>query len=106
MGSEAIARWCRAPRRPVAESDDPQVRSLAVAVRSNQRIRFRYLGGSTPGAAREVSPGFLFTAEGFAGVYFSGYCHTRRAERTFLVARMTRPADSLPLANALTASVS
>jgi predicted DNA-binding transcriptional regulator YafY len=90
----------------VADSDDPQIRNLLASVRSNGRIRFRYLGGSTPGAAREVSPGFLFTAEGFAGVYFSGYCHTRRAERTFLVARMLQHADSHPFANALTASVS
>ncbi len=105
MGPEALARWHRAPRRPVADSDDPQIRALAAAVRSNRRIRFRYLGGSTPGAGREVSPGFLFTAEGFPGVYFSGYCHLRRAERTFLVARMLRPADSPPFADATTSSV-
>ena len=100
MGPEALARWHRAARRPVAGGDDPQVRALAAAARSNRRIRFRYYGGSTPGIEREVSPGLLFTAEGFPGVYFSGYCHLRRAERTFLVARMLRHADSLPLANA------
>jgi hypothetical protein len=106
MGPEALARWHRAPRRPVADSDDPQVHACLVAMRSSQRVRFRYLGGSTPGAGREVSPGLLFTAEGFPGVYFSGYCHTRCAERTFLVARMLRPAGSLPLANAVKSSVS
>jgi hypothetical protein len=103
MGPEALARWRRAARRPVADSNDPQVHLLAAAVRSNQRIRFSYLGGSTPGAGREISPGLLFSAEGFPGVYLSGYCHARRAERTFLVARMLWPADSLPLADAATA---
>lgn len=85
---EELARWRRAARRPVMDGAEPLTRSLATAVRAGRRVRFRYHGGSTPGAPRDVSPGLLFTVEGFTGLYLSGYCHTRRAERTFLAARM------------------
>ena len=88
MGPEALARWRRAARRPMRQGDDPRLQALTAAVGSGRLVGFRYWGGSTPGAKREVSPGLLFTAEGFDGVYFSGYCHVRNAERTFLVARM------------------
>ncbi len=88
LGPEAYAQWRRAPRRPMVADTAPLTRRLAQAIQANQALRFRYDGGSTPGMERRVTPGHLYTVEGFPGVYLSGYCHTRRAERTFLVARM------------------
>lgn len=62
-------------------------------MRSNRPLRFRYHGGTIPAALREVTPGHLYTVEGFPGAYLSGYCHIRHAERTFLVSRIQLPAD-------------
>lgn len=84
----ALGRWRAAVRRPVIATTDAQLRLLAVAVHQNRRVRFRYIGGSECGSAREVTAGMLYTVDGFDGVYLSGYCHSRQAERTFLVTRM------------------
>ena len=70
------------------DSEAPELRPLLSAIRGNRPVRFRYFGGSCFGADREVTPGLLFTVDGFSGAYLSGYCHTRRAERTFRVERM------------------
>lgn len=86
--ADALSRWRAAVRRPVVEGEAAELRLLAEAVRRGRRVCFRYFGGSESGAAREVAPGLLYTVDGFDGVYLSGYCHARRAERTFLVARM------------------
>jgi len=87
-GEDALSRWRAAARRPMVEGEGAELRLLAEAVRRGLRVRFCYLGGSEFGARREVSPGMLYTVEGFDGVYLSGYCQERGAERTFLVARM------------------
>lgn len=87
-GQDALSRWRAAKRYPVVAGDAAELRILAEAVRCGRRVRFCYLGGSEVGARREISPGMLYTVDGFDGVYFSGYCHERRAERTFMVSRM------------------
>jgi hypothetical protein len=84
----SLARWQEAARRPIMDSEAPELRPLLSAIRGNRPVRFRYFGGSCFGVDREVTPGLLFTVDGFAGAYLSGYCHTRRAERTFRIERM------------------
>jgi len=87
-GEDALSRWRAAVRRPVVEGEGAELRRLAEAVRRGRRVRFCYWGGNESGERREIAPGMLYTVDGFEGVYLSGYCHTRGAERTFLVARM------------------
>lgn len=84
----ALSRWRAAVRRPIVATGEPRLQPLVESVQSGRRVRFRYFGGSDCGAMREVAPGLLYTVDGFDGVYLSGYCRARRAERTFLVARM------------------
>jgi predicted DNA-binding transcriptional regulator YafY len=86
--AEELARWRRAPRLPVLDSTAPELSPLLLAIRTGGAVRFRYFGGSGFGAVREITPGLLFSVAGFPGTYVSGYCHVRRAERTFLVERM------------------
>lgn len=64
---------------------EPKIASLVSAVENNRTLEFLYHGGSTPGESRRVSPGLVFESEGFPGLYLSGYCHQRRAERVFRV---------------------
>lgn len=84
-GASSLARWRRSPRQPIVDSTDPRQRRLLDAIQEGQPLRFRYQGGTFPGTARTISPGLLFTVAGFANVYVSGHCHTRRAERTFAI---------------------
>ena len=93
-GPDTLERWRRAQRQPVWESDVPELALLISCLRSSERVEFAYSSGSTPGQLRCVTPGQLYKVEGFPGYYLSGYCHLREAERTFLVARMSRLASS------------
>jgi hypothetical protein len=83
--------WKRSPRIPILRLDDAEksasadLGQLIAATESRRELKFRYFGGSTPGERRQVSPGLLFRVEGFTGIYLSGFCHTRRAERVFRV---------------------
>jgi hypothetical protein len=87
QGPEALERWRRAQRQPVWESHDPRAVAALAAMHRGESMRFSYCGG-TLGEPREVSPGLVFTVAGYPGLYITGYCHTQRAERTFLVERM------------------
>jgi hypothetical protein len=86
--ADALGRWRRAPRHPILDTVDNRLSVLLTAIEAAEPIEFVYDGGSRPGAARRVTPGALFRVEGFEGVYLSGYCHTRAAERTFQICRI------------------
>jgi hypothetical protein len=85
---DLLARWRRAPRRLVLESAEPVAASLLAAIRAGETVEIIYDGGATPFTRRSVAPGALFEVEGFPGLYLSGYCHHRAAERTFLLSRL------------------
>lgn len=80
---EWLARWLRAPRRLILESDQALTRELILAVRAGSELRIIYYGGSLPGTVRRITPGSLFEVEGFGGIYMAGYCHRRKQERVF-----------------------
>ena len=85
---ETLGRWRRAPRRLVLESFDETSSQLLHAIRIGSSVDILYDGGSLQCERRTIAPGALFEVEGFSGYYVSGYCHTRRAERTFLLSRL------------------
>jgi len=87
-GPDELDAWRRATRRLVLHSDDPKQRRLAAAAHAGARLRVRYLGGTEPGRVREITPGALFTVEGYPGVYLDAHCHERAAARTFAVERL------------------
>ncbi|NHI16797.1 WYL domain-containing protein [Microbacterium excoecariae] len=60
---------------------------LATAVREGRAVRFRYRRPGGESTERTVDPFGLVLSGG--EWYLKGWCHLRRAERTFLVARMT-----------------
>ena len=83
--------WHYAPRWPVWASDHPLARRLIRAARSGESLLLVYRGGSTPGAARQYSPCFLFQIEGRDSLYVSGYCHHRQRSRTLRLDRIECP---------------
>lgn len=80
--------WLSLPRLPLRESEDGLVLALIEAVKAREKFEFIYLGGSSPGTIRRISPGLVFMLEEFPHVYVMGYCHRRRQERVFRVDRM------------------
>ncbi len=80
--------WHSLPRVPVRESENSVVQALIEAVKARGKFEFAYMGGSSPGAIRRISPGLVFMLEEFPHVYVMGYCHRRRQERVFRVDRM------------------
>lgn len=86
--ADALARWRRAPRRPIVAAADARQAAFLAAIDAGVPIHFFYDGGSWPGHIRRVTPGGLIHVDGFEGAYLSGYCHTRLAERTFHLARI------------------
>ena len=84
-GPEWLEKWKRATREPVTESADTTLCRLVSAVENARAMDIVYYGGSTPGARRRISPGLCFRVQGFNGIYLSGYCHLRNAERVFRV---------------------
>ncbi len=85
---DTLARWRRAPRRLILENFDALSAHLLLAIKRGEPVEVVYEGGSLPFGRRTISPGALFEVEGFPGHYVSGYCHTRHAERTFLLSRL------------------
>jgi predicted DNA-binding transcriptional regulator YafY len=80
--------WLSRPRVPVRESENTLVQALIEAVKAGEKFQFIYLGGSSAGEVREISPGLVFMLEEFPQVYVMGYCHRRQQERVFRVDRM------------------
>jgi len=93
LGDWRLCHWV-----PLRESVHPTAQRLIVAAQRHEMLSLRYWGGSTPGATRNVSPGLVFQAGGCGPLFFSGYCHLRREERVFRVARvelLTEASDSI-----------
>lgn len=80
--------WQSLPRLPLYVSEDPFVQALIETMRARERFTFIYLGGSTPGGIRQISPGLVFMLDEFPHVYVMGYCHLRQEERVFRLDRM------------------
>jgi predicted DNA-binding transcriptional regulator YafY len=99
LPDEVLRDWLSRPRIPVLESEDPLVQACVAAMLRKERLEMVYLGGSSPGTRRIISPGLVFRLEDSGPVYMSGYCHFRREERTFRV-------DRMKLASRMTWSVS
>jgi predicted DNA-binding transcriptional regulator YafY len=99
LPDEVLRGWLSRPRIPVLESEDPLVQACVAAMLRKERLEMVYLGGSSPGTRRIISPGLVFRLEDSGPVYMSGYCHFRREERTFRV-------DRMKLASRMTWSVS
>lgn len=91
---ELLARWRQAQRRLVLESSDATVSRLLQAIHAGERIDVRYSAVSDAGALRALTPGAVFTVEGYPEVYLSAFCHERQAIRTFAVSRMHFPAHA------------
>ena len=85
--TKGLEGWRRSARRPILASEKTTLQPWLQAIRDGQAVTFRYDSGSQPGARRTVTPALLYTVDGFPEVYVSGYCHQRRAERSFAVAR-------------------
>ncbi len=96
QGSETLEAWRRASRQPVWESADPRAAAVLAGWRGGEAIRFLYVDQSNARTSRVVSPGLLFTVAGFSGLYLSGFCHLRGAERAFLLDRMRLPTEPEP----------
>jgi predicted DNA-binding transcriptional regulator YafY len=80
--------WHSLPRVPVRESENGLVQALIAAVKAREKFEFAYMGGSSPGEIRRISPGLVFMLEDYPHVYVMGYCYRRRQERVFRVDRM------------------
>jgi very-short-patch-repair endonuclease len=78
-----LSDWQELPRQPVTESADPKVRHVLAAAQAGTPIHIKYMGGSTPGKKRHITPIHLFTVEGYSGVYVEALCHLREEERVF-----------------------
>jgi predicted DNA-binding transcriptional regulator YafY len=83
-----LGDWRQCQWVPLNESVHPTAQRLIRAARRHEMLAMRYWGGSTPGAARIVSPGLVFQAGGCGPLFVSGYCHLRRQERVFRVERV------------------
>jgi len=83
-----LGDWREIRRVQVFVSVHPTAQRLIVAAARQEMLSLRYWGGSTPGAERQVSPTLVFQVGGFGPLYLCGYCHVRRAERVFRVARV------------------
>lgn len=88
-----LAAWQTAPREPVFFSDDPHIWRMLVAAWQRDTVEFMYLGGSTPGEFREITPKHVFTVAGSRAIYVYGFCHERAAERIFRLDRILWPDD-------------
>jgi hypothetical protein len=84
----ALLEWLSKPRIPVLETEDHQTAVFIWAMLNRKKVDFIYLGGSTPGKRRIVSPGLVFRLEEWGPVYISGFCHLRGEERVFRVDRV------------------
>lgn len=83
-----LRAWLRQPRLPVLDSSHPQVRLFVWAMLERKPVEFIYLGGSTPGQKRTVSPGLVFKLDELGPVYVAGFCHARGEERVFRIDRV------------------
>jgi hypothetical protein len=89
-----LGDWRQVHWVPVFVSVHPTAQRLILAALRQEMLPLRYWGGSTPGAARSVSPGLVFQAGGHGPLYVSGYCHLRRQERVFRVDRVELLAEA------------
>jgi hypothetical protein len=83
-----LFEWLLKPRLPVLFSEHPIALQLIRASLKGNSVRFIYMGGSTAGRTRKVSPAFLFTFEDDQSIYIYGFCHERQANRIFRVDRI------------------
>jgi len=80
--NDGLEDWKKAPITGIVSSADPTISFLLQAVESEQDVQIEYLGGSTPGGTRVITPYDIFEAEGF-GIYIYAYCHKREQNRFF-----------------------
>jgi DNA polymerase III epsilon subunit-like protein len=59
---------------------------LWAAIGDEQPVEIAYLGGTTPGAARVISPRGVLQMRGH--VYLSAYCHASDCDKTFRLDRI------------------
>ena len=88
MDPERLAVWKRSARRPVLASDDPTISRILLAIREEREIVFRYGWSPSDDPRRTICPGAVFTVDGFEATYVSGYCFSRKQERTFCIERL------------------
>ncbi len=85
----ALDRWKSARRTPVRRSKDPRLQELIQHIEYGRVLRFQYRGGSEPYSLRVISPTSIDFVDEFENeVYLTGYCHHRRAARTFRLDRV------------------
>ncbi len=76
--------------KPVSELEtepvEPQVKLLEWAIQSSQKVRFSYEKWNGEKSDRTVTPIDFKTVE--QSLSLEGYCHLRRAKRTFAIERM------------------
>jgi len=79
--SEKLFYWLAKARHPVLASDNPLAKLFIAAMLSGEAVKFIYVGGSTPGAARCVNVSLVFQNETEGRIYIAGYCPERSGNR-------------------------
>jgi hypothetical protein len=82
---ERLIRWLAAPRIPILVSEEPLVTMCIQAMLKGEQIDLIYVGGSTPGASREINVSLVFQHMTDGGIYVAGYYHSRKANRIFRI---------------------
>jgi hypothetical protein len=80
---EKLFYWLAMPRQPVLASDNPIAKMFIAAMLNGEAVKFIYIGGSTPGAARSINVSLVFQNDPEGRVYVAGYCKERSANRVF-----------------------
>jgi len=80
---ERLFYWLALPRNPVFASPDPVAKMFIAAMLKGKKAQFVYVGGSTPGLPRIITPSLVFRHEPEGRIYVVGYCHIRAATRVF-----------------------
>lgn len=80
---EALLYWTARPRNPVLACNDDLANMFIEAMLTGEEVKFIYVGGSQPGAARSVKVSLVFQHDPKGRVYVSGYCPERSANRVF-----------------------
>lgn len=80
--------WKRLRREPVLLSFDDTEHAFILAWLRRTPVRFRYWGGTSPGAERQAHVQGLFRLDDPGPVYAEAQCHLRQTERCFRLDRV------------------
>ena len=93
---DKLGKWKQASQSTINDPAtlSPLGKKLYSAAENGEVVKIIYLGGTSAGASRDITPVCLFRKSQYGSIYVTAYCHTRNEDRTFRLDRIELPSGT------------